>query len=99
MDDTDDDWSEDEESGSRRDDERSSTTYNYSLFHIIFMLGTAWVATLLTMSVEPSEGEKFVPVGRTYWASWVKIVSSWVCYLIYSWSLSAPALMPDRFDY
>jgi len=98
----DEDWSSDEEGGSRKkkhDDERGATRYNYSMFHVVFMLSTAWVATLLTMNVTPGEGEKFVPVGRTYWASWVKIVSAWVCYTIYSWSLAAPAILPDRFDY
>ncbi|KIW02179.1 uncharacterized protein PV09_06342 [Verruconis gallopava] len=82
-----------------RDDERSATQYNYSMFHIIFLLATMWIATLLTMNVKPEEGQKFVPVGRTYWASWVKIISAWVCYGIYGWSLIAPAVLPDRFDY
>lgn len=82
-----------------RDDERGGTQYNYALFHIIFLLSTAWVATLLTMNAEAGKNEDFVPVGRSYWASWVKIVSSWVCYGIYGWSLAAPAIMPDRFDY
>ena len=83
-----------------RDDERNATQYNYSIFHIIFLLGTMWVATLLTMNVgDAARHGDFVPVGRTYWASWVKIVSSWVCYGIYVWSLVAPAVMPDRFDY
>jgi hypothetical protein len=100
LDDSDDEgWDSDEESGSRRDDERGTTRYNYSTFHIVFLLSTAWVATLLTMNVTPGEGERFVPVGRTYWASWVKIVSAWVCYAIYGWSLAAPAILPDRFDY
>jgi serine incorporator 1/3 len=95
----DDSDSEDDSEDRPRDDEKGSTQYNYTLFHIIFMLSTAWVATLLTMNVEPGVDEKFVPVGRTYWASWVKIVSSWVCMAIYGWSLAAPAMMPDRFDY
>jgi hypothetical protein len=95
--DSEDDYSD--SSNSRKDDERGSTQYNYALFHIIFLLSTAWVATLLTTNVETSADEKFVPVGRTYWATWVKIVSSWACYAIYSWSLAAPAIMPDRFDY
>ena len=102
------DDSDDEDEGSRkkgkggvRDDERNATQYNYTLFHIIFLLGTMWVATLLTTSVvdDMSESGDFVPVGRTYWASWVKIVSSWACYAIYLWSLIAPAVLPDRFDY
>lgn len=83
-----------------RDDERVATQYNYSLFHVIFLLGTMWVATLLTTSMNHQVSDQdFVPVGRTYWASWVKIVSSWVCYAIYGWSLVAPAVLPDRFDY
>lgn len=84
-----------------RDDERSKTQYNYTLFHFIFFLATAWVATLLTMNVEEStkNGNDFAPVGRTYWASWVKIVSAWVCYAIYTWTLTAPILLPERFGF
>lgn len=84
---------------SSKDDERTSTQYNYALFHFIFFLATAWVATLLTMNFEEStkDGSDFAPVGRTYWASWVKIVSAWVCYAIYVWTLVAPIVLPDRF--
>lgn len=101
--DDDDSDGEDEDNGKNpRDDERNATQYNYTLFHIIFLLGTAWVATLLTQNVggdkNLSQGD-FIPVGRTYWASWVKIVSAWVCYAIFGWTLVAPSLLPDRFDY
>lgn len=84
-----------------KDDERTTTQYNYTLFHIIFFLATAWVATLLTMNVEESTKnvEDFAPVGRTYWASWAKIISAWVCYGIYTWSLLAPILLPERFGF
>jgi hypothetical protein len=82
-----------------RDDERNSTQYNYSLFHIIFLLATNWVATLLTQNLDTDvQGDDLAPVGRTYWASWVKIVSAWVCYSIYLWTLLAPVILPDRFD-
>ncbi|TKA80664.1 hypothetical protein B0A49_00805 [Cryomyces minteri] len=96
--DEDNDSDDDEDDKNPRDDERGSTQYNYSLFHIVFLLATAWVATLLTMNVDDKQGD-FIPVGRTYWASWVKIVSAWVCYGIYTWSLIAPIVLPDRFDY
>ncbi|KAI9826275.1 MAG: hypothetical protein M1826_006697 [Phylliscum demangeonii] len=97
LDESDDDDSDD--GRGTRDDERSTTQYNYSLFHFIFLLATTWVATLLTMNVDTEKSGDFVPVGRTYWASWVKIVSAWVCYLIYTWSLVAPVVLPDRFGY
>ncbi|KKZ64155.1 hypothetical protein GX50_07943 [[Emmonsia] crescens] len=91
-----DDESDDDRSS--RDDERHSTQYNYSLFHVIFFLATTWVATLLTQNLDPEAKDNLAPVGRTYWASWVKIISAWVCYAIYLWTLIAPVLLPDRFD-
>jgi hypothetical protein len=93
---------DDSDSGNTaKDDERTSTQYSYALFHIIFFMATAWVATLLTMNIEEStkDGKDFAPIGRTYWASWVKIISAWVCYGIYTWTLVAPIVLPDRFDF
>ncbi|PHH70048.1 hypothetical protein CDD82_7380 [Ophiocordyceps australis] len=83
-----------------QDDERSSTQYNYSMFHIIFFLATTWVATLLTLNYDDSVTSDggFATVGRTYAASWLKIASAWVCHALYIWSLAAPILYPDRFD-
>lgn len=91
------DYDSDDDADSK-DDERGSTQYNYSLFHIIFLLATMWVATLLTQDLDPEARDNLAPVGRTYWYSWVKIISAWVCYGIYLWTLVAPVLMPDRFD-
>lgn len=100
LDDSDDE--DEDRPANKNDDERNSTQYNYALFHVIFMLATAWVATLLTGTIAQDktidQGD-FAPVGRTYWASWVKIVSAWVCYGIFGWTLGAPVMLPDRFDY
>lgn len=94
---SDDDSDDDTPNGAYGDDERGSTKYNYVLFHLIFLLATQWTATLLTMNVEKDSLGDFAPVGRTYFSSWVKIVSAWICYGLYSWTLIAPALWPDRF--
>lgn len=96
-----DDESDEEETDSKggkhvKDDERRGTQYNYSIFHVIFFLATCWVATLLTQSLDPENDSDFTPLGRTYTASWIKIVSSWVCYLIYTWSLVAPIVLSGR---
>lgn len=74
-----------------------ATTYNYVLFHIIFFLATQYVASLLTVNVVADQVGDFVPVGRTYFASWLKIVSLWLCYVLYGWTLLAPVVLPDRF--
>ena len=95
---SDDDDDSDAGGNTAHDDERSSTQYNYSMFHIIFFLATAWVATLLTMDWDDKRQDDFATVGRTMWASWVKIVSSWVCYAMYTWTLVAPIILPDRFE-
>ncbi|WEW57272.1 Membrane protein tms1 [Emydomyces testavorans] len=92
-----DDSDDEDDDADSKDDERNSTQYNYSLFHVIFLLATMWVATLLTQNLDPETQDDLAPVGRTYWASWVKIISAWVCYAIYLWTLVAPVLMPDRF--
>ncbi|PSK37273.1 Membrane protein TMS1 [Elsinoe australis] len=70
---------EDDEEGGKnpRDDEKNGTQYNYTLFHVIFLLSTMWVATLLAQEIDESKSESFSPVGRTYFNSWTKIVSSW----------------------
>ena len=82
------------------DDERNSTQYNYTVFHIIFFLATAWVSTLLTLNAEEATKDSdFAMVGRTYAASWVKIVSAWFCHGMYIWTLVAPIVLPDRFDF
>lgn len=83
----------------QNDDERIGTKYNYTLFHVIFFLATQWIAILLTINVTQDDVGDFIPVGRTYFYSWVKIVSAWICYALYGWTVVAPAIMPDRFDY
>lgn len=80
------------------DEERMLVKYNYALFHIIFFLATQYISTLLTINVKQDNLGDFIPVGRTYFSSWIKIVSSWVCYLLYGWSLVAPMIWPDRFS-
>ncbi|GMG20200.1 unnamed protein product [Ambrosiozyma monospora] len=79
-------------------EEKNYTKYNYVLFHIIFFLATQYIAALLTINVgyDLDKGG-FVPVGRTYFNTWVKIISSWCCYMLYAWTLVAPVLFPDRF--
>jgi len=37
-----------------------------------------------------------VYIGRSEVAMWMRVVSGWVCIILYIWSLLAPVLMPDR---
>lgn len=102
LDEPDSDDEEDEEPiGEDRDDERSGTKYNYSWFHVIFILAAMYVGGLLTdwkvVSTDPSVGngssttsggdDQDVFIGRSEAAMWMRVISSWICIVIYSWSL------------
>ena len=76
----------------------------YTWFHVIFAIGAMYVAMLLTdwnvvrsgaVSANP-DNENDVYIGRSEVAMWMRVVSSWVCILLYIWSLVAPVIMPDR---
>lgn len=83
-----------EEPNEERDDERAGTKYNYSWFHVIFAIAAMYVAGLLTdwaiISTSPvtAAGEEpDVYIGRSEATMWMRIISAWICYGIYAWSL------------
>lgn len=96
---------EDDEPAAPADDEREGTRYNYTWFHLVFVMATMYVAVLLTdwnvvkgVADAVGEGEATpVKIGRSVLAMWMRIVSSWVCLALYAWSLLAPVVLPDRF--
>lgn len=86
--------------GEERDDERTGTKYNYAWFHIIFVLGCMYVGMLLTdwqFFKTAANSDDGIYIGRSLTSMWMRIISSWLCILLYVWSLVAPVLMPDRF--
>ena len=44
-----------------------------------------------------SEGSP-IRIGRSHVAMWMRVVSSWVCLILYGWSLVAPVVLEGRFD-
>uniref|UniRef100_A0A0K2VAT9 Uncharacterized protein n=1 Tax=Lepeophtheirus salmonis TaxID=72036 RepID=A0A0K2VAT9_LEPSM len=87
---------QDEETGGQRvyDNEKNKLTYNWSIFHVNFALATLYVMMTLTNWFEPnSDLESFVVSSA---AMWIKIVTSWLCAGLYTWSTIAPLVMPDR---
>ncbi|KAI8349435.1 serine incorporator/TMS membrane protein [Choanephora cucurbitarum] len=89
-----------------KDDERFGSLYSYSFFHFVFAIAAMYISMVLTNwnTIQFNEGGvghdggDLVRIGQSYTAVWVKIVSGWICHIIYSWSLVAPVLMPDRFE-
>ena len=44
----------------------------------------------------PMDPDFDVYIGRSEVAMWMRVVSGWVCIILYIWSLLAPVLLPDR---
>lgn len=76
------------------DDEKDSVSYSYSFFHFVFGLASLYVMMTLTSWYKPDNDLRHLNSNMA--AVWVKIVSSWLCIAIYTWTLAAPALFPDR---
>lgn len=88
-----------------KDDEAIKVRYHYSSFHFIFVLATMYVAMLLThWNIVTRSGQASndnatpVKIGHSTATMWMRIISSWVCMVIYAWTLVAPVLFPDRFS-
>jgi hypothetical protein len=89
-----------ESSGSINDDEAEACTYNYSFFHFIYMSGAMYITMLLTQwnSLEYFEnpGGNVIQINMSWPSVWIKVVSSWLAYLFYIWTMVAPLIFPDR---
>ncbi|CAG8512437.1 9384_t:CDS:10 [Funneliformis caledonium] len=81
------------------DGKKHEVAYNYVFFHFIFAIAAMYVAMLLTNwnTITITGNEKLVAIGQSFTIVWVKVISSWICFLLYYWSLLAPVLFPDRF--
>lgn len=90
--DGDEDDDEDNINNEANDDEKSGTKYNYSWFHVVFILASMYVAMLLTdwnkiqSGSENENGDELIRIGRSPAAMWVRMISAWLCYFIYMWS-------------
>lgn len=81
---------------SGEDDEREGVSYNWSLFHVMFTLATMYLMMTLTNWYSPGETQGIETISANMAAVWVKVISAWLCFGIYMWTLLAPVVLPDR---
>lgn len=77
-----------------RDDESSKVSYNWSFFHFIFALASLYIMMTLTNWYSPNSSLKTLNANSA--SMWVKIVSSWLCIVLYNWTMIAPMILSDR---
>ncbi|GAQ78459.1 Serinc-domain containing serine and sphingolipid biosynthesis protein [Klebsormidium nitens] len=72
--------------------------YAYGFFHFVFAMGAMYSAMLfLGWNLNTTSAKWSIDVG---WASvWVKIVSEWVTFGLYLWTMLAPLFLKDRSFY
>ncbi|CAO4380765.1 unnamed protein product [Caenorhabditis nigoni] len=84
----------DVEGGKAWDNEEEGVAYSYSFFHFMFCLASLYVMMTLTSWYHPDSD--LAHLNSNMASVWVKIVSSWICAGLYSWTLVAPLVFPDR---
>jgi len=86
----------DVEAGQARDVEEDEVAYSWSLFHVMFALATLYVMMTLTNWYSPNTNSSLSDINGNAAAMWVKIISSWLCCVIYIWTMIAPLVLQDR---
>lgn len=76
------------------DDEKEEVSYSYSGCHFIYFLATLYIMMTLTNWYKPTSDLANFSANEP--SMWVKIVSSWLCVLIYIWTCIAPCILKDR---
>ncbi|VDN97334.1 unnamed protein product [Rodentolepis nana] len=76
------------------DNEKDSVAYSYAMFHFMMFLATFFVMMSITNWYSPDTRTGILSANHA--SFWIKAVSSWVCALIYIWTLVAPLLCPNR---
>jgi len=69
---------------------------NYYAFHLLMATGAIYSSMLLTNWGAQSGSTQAAAVDTSKESMWVKIVSQWVTYILYIWTLVAPLVLPGR---
>jgi len=81
-------------------DENGAVPYNYSFFHVTFMLAALYLAMVLTnwetVSGETTTDKNTIYVDQGMAAVWTKVISSYATFVLYVWTMVAPILIPNR---
>jgi len=65
-------------------------------FHLVMAMGGIFMAMLLTNWGQNNGGDQLSNSDVSIESMWIKIVSSWLTYLLFLWTILAPFFFPDR---
>ena len=84
------------EEGELEDDEKHGVKYAYWYFHLHMLLAAMYLCMLLTGWDTIEGSNNTLVLDRTMVSVWIKILTSWICYVLYAVTLILPPLFPDR---
>ncbi|KAM4842353.1 serine incorporator 3 [Thomomys bottae] len=87
----------DEEDGQPRravDNEKDGVQYSYSFFHLMLCCASLYIMMVMTHWYSPDAN--FQDMTSMWLAVWVKMASSWVCLILYVFTLVAPMIFTNR---
>ncbi|KAJ8405616.1 hypothetical protein AAFF_G00315960 [Aldrovandia affinis] len=96
-----DDYDDEERKGGGQNvmyDEKEGTVYSYPYFHFVFFLGSLYVMMTVTNWFHYDNAKIEKLLDGSWSVFWIKMVSCWVCLLLYMWTLVAPMVCPKRFE-
>ncbi|XP_039591271.1 serine incorporator 3-like isoform X1 [Polypterus senegalus] len=76
------------------DNEKQGVQYSYTAFHIMMCLASLYIMMTITNWYSPSAN--YTTMTSKEPVVWVKIASSWLCLLLYIWTMIAPLVCPTR---
>ncbi|XP_068708361.1 probable serine incorporator [Montipora foliosa] len=83
-----------EDKGGKDAEEKESEdiAYSYSFFHFVLFLASLHVMMVMTNWHSPDENVNFKKMIKNWAAVWVQMASSYICCLVYIWTLVAPLI-------
>ena len=72
--------------------ESEDVAYSYSFFHFVLFLASLHVMMVMTNWHSPDENVDFKKMIKNWAAVWVQMASSYICCLVYIWTLVAPLI-------
>lgn len=81
-----------EEGKSAEEQESEDVAYSYSFFHFVLFLASLHVMMVMTNWHSPGENVDFKKMIKNWAAVWVQMASSFICCLVYIWTLVAPLI-------
>lgn len=82
------------EKGGKEEEENEceDIAYSYSFFHFVLFLASLHVMMVMTNWHSPDENLDFKKMIKNWAAVWVQMASSYICCLVYIWTLVAPLI-------